>query len=687
MANWLNFRRKATDAEIAATVPLVNDLSSVTYPEDNYQNFAVQGYNRSSIVNACIRELSTGAASARYYAQADTADGMVEVENSRLTQLLYRPNPDQDFYSWIERLVTYLYVSGNVYVLKERARDNSVVAMYLLRPDRMAVVPSGEGVSGYSYTIDGKEYFLDKEDVGHLKFPNPANDTYGLSPLHVLAKTVNLDMSMTDFAKVYFQNAGVPSGLLKIKRRLTSQQEADRLRSRWRSSFGGTNNFHKVAVLDDDAEYQQMASSPSDMALTELHNHTESRICSVLGVPPILISANVGLARSTFANYREARFSFHSETLEPLINRIVRFLNYCLYSELDRDEIAVDYSEMRGFLDDKESINARASSLFGSGIITLNEAREMVGQDALPEGEVRRLPANIVESTTPAVGQVLTEGFSGVLSASKTDPVTPRGRKMGEDLNKSRDQLTDKWEPKFDAYFKKLKNRVDGILGRYLSRNSELEKVERYPFSFSTLVPESEVGDLAEIFFQMFTEISKETYGIIDDAGVAGKVTWSEAAPTVSNLLTQAPVRAKLVHSTTQKIVQKALETGFSRGYSVEMLARGVPADNFAGLQATMNETRKRARLIARTEVMRSQNLTSVGLFKNQGFEYVRAYDVDGDPNDNYVPVGDPYGRTCIQRDGQVYSVEDAGNIEDHPNGTLSWVPMPRNYVHEGAVI
>lgn len=47
----------------------------------------------------------------------------------------------------------------------------------------------------------------------------------------------------------------------------------------------------------------------------------------------------------------------------------------------------------------------------------------------------------------------------------------------------------------------------------------------------------------------------------------------------------------------------------------------------------------------------------------------------------------DPYGRTCIERDGQVYTVEQANNINDHPNGTLSWSPMPRDFVPEEANI
>jgi len=687
MPNWFPFFQKEVTYDVASSVPLVNDLSNVVYPEDNYGNYAKEGYGRNAIVNACIRELATGTAAAKFYVQRDTTDGLVEVEGTPLANLIMYPNGTQDFYHWLERLVTYLYVSGNAYILKERSRGNQITGLYLLRPDRVSIMPSGEGVKGYSYEVDGKEYFLKPEDVGHMSFPNPSGDLYGLSPLHVLTKTINLDLSMTDFAKVFFQNAGVPSGLLKVKRRLTSQEEATRIRSRWRSSFGGTNNFHSVAVLDDDADYQQMASAPSEMALTDLHNHTESRICSVLGVPPILISANVGLQRSTFSNYREARFSFHSETLEPLIDKIVRFLNYCIGMEMG-ETIAVDLTEMRGFLDDKETINARAAQLFTSGIVTLNEAREMVGEDALPDGEVRRLPANIIESMSPTESLAGMSGFSALYSAEKKDdPVAYRGKAMGKELNRDRDTLTEKYTPVYTKYFKSQKSRVDGILGRFLSRDFEIEKAGGFPFTADSLIPDTELGNLSEILWKMYVEVSKNTFGIVNTSGLAGQLEWSEAHPVVAQVLTTVPTRAKMIHSTTHKHVQRAINTAFERGYSIEQLARGVPDEGFKGIKTVMQETEKRAVLIARTEIMRSQNLTSVNMFKNQGFEWVRAFDIDGDPNDTYVPAGDPYGRTCIERNDQIYNVEDAYDIEDHPNGTLSWIPMPRNYVPEGVTV
>ena len=188
MALW-PWTNKSEDDAIAATIPLLTDTSSVQYPADNYLNFAKDGYGRNEIVHACIRELSTGVASARFIAQKETADGgVVEMFGTPLAKLLDRPNKDNDFYHWIERLVTYLYVSGNAYVLKERNKTNGIMALWLLRPDRVAIKPTDRGVNAYAYEIDGKTYEIPAEDVGHLSLPNPSGDVYGLSPLHEIGR-------------------------------------------------------------------------------------------------------------------------------------------------------------------------------------------------------------------------------------------------------------------------------------------------------------------------------------------------------------------------------------------------------------------------------------------------------------------------------------------------------------------
>ena len=692
MARFWPFQAKATDSDIAATVPMVRDTNKTQYPADNYSNFSQQGYGRNEIVHACIRELAQGSSTARdFVGKRDAEGGITEDENNALAVLLERPNFNQDLHSFLSNLVTFLQVAGNVYVLKERARSNKVTSLWLLRPDRVAIQPEERGVNKYVYTIDGNEYQLAAEDVAHMSLPNPSGDVYGLSPLHVLAKTINLDMSMTDFSKSYFENAGVPSGLLKVKRRLTSQDEATRIRGRWRSSFGGAKNMNSVAVLDEDAEYHPISDSPDKMALVDMHNNTESRICSVFGVPPILIGANVGLQRSTFSNYREARFSFHFETLEPMINDIIRFLNFCLSYDFPSDgEIMADFSDMRSSFDDKDSITGRATGLFQAGILTLNEARALVGADAIETGDVRRIPANIIEAGSFDDAQVLSIQQSVPSTALKEGQkadgrVAPGAVRLRRALLKEREELTDKMEKGIRRYLKRIQNRADGVLGRYMERGSE--EMKDFPFTWADLVPDAEEQDLQKTLYRLYSEVAANTFENVNASNIAGHLEYSDKIPAVQRILTQASTRANLIHGTTKKIVQRSVSSALERGYSIEQLARGVPADNFPGIRSTLGETQIRARLIARTEVMRSQNLSSLAHFSTQGFEYMRADDVDGDEGDTYIDPGDPYGRTCIERNGEVYHVNDAQNINDHPNGTLNWSPMPRTYQPEGVVV
>ena len=678
--------------ELSTTVPLNMGAGIASYPDANYANFASEGYAKNEIVHACIRELSISAATPKYHITAPSRDGgIVEVGSGLLYDLITTPNPHTDWYSFIERLVTFLMVAGNAYAVKERGRNDQVNALYLLRPDRVAIVPGDYGARGYIYTVGGVEYSIDVRDMCHLALPNPGGDIYGLSPLQVLSRTVNLDLNMTDFAKVYFQNAGVPSGLLKVKRRLTSQEEASTIRARWRSQFGGANNFHRIAVLDDDAEYQPMSNSPKDMALEGLHNLTESRICAVFGVPPILVGANVGLQRSTYSNYREARLAFHSETLEPLVARILRYFNRNLFAEYGGNEtLAVDWSAMRAVLDDAAAASARITALFAGGLVTLNEAREELGFEAVADGGVRRIPSSIFEvaegqSATVAVEAAPVEAALSAPVEYKAPRIAPRGRILQRRILEEREEETDALAAKLRRHFRGIRNRVDGILGRYMERQTGEAKA--FPFDVEDMLPPLETGNLSDILRAAQAKASKRTFQTISSVGVAGELDWSEKLPVIQRILNTAPARAQMIHRTTSKAIGTGVKIALERGYSIEQLARGVPDDNFPGLRSILTETDNRARLIARTETMRTQNQSSIGYYQTQGMMYVQADDVDGDADDTYVDPGDPFGRTCAERHGQIYQLADAHNIDDHPNGTLNWMPMPRGYQPDEAAL
>ena len=154
MAFWDTLLRKQQGQELSTTVPLNMGAGIASYPDVHYANFASEGYGKNEIVHACIRELAISAASPRYFIQAPATDGgIVEVTSGLLYDLINHPNETDDWYSFIEQLVTYLMVAGNAYVYKERARTSKVSGLYLLRPDRVRIIGASYGASGYVYEV------------------------------------------------------------------------------------------------------------------------------------------------------------------------------------------------------------------------------------------------------------------------------------------------------------------------------------------------------------------------------------------------------------------------------------------------------------------------------------------------------------------------------------------------------
>ena len=62
----------------------------------------------------------------------------------------------------------------------------------------------------------------------------------------------------------------------------------------------------------------------------------------------------------------------------------------------------------------------------------------------------------------------------------------------------------------------------------------------------------------------------------------------------------------------------------------------------------------------------------------------MRAYDPDGDPADNYIGED---GRTCSERSGLVYTVDDSIDIQSHPNCKLTWTAIDLTQAQEMGLV
>lgn len=373
----------------------------------SYETFAREGYSRNELVYACIEELATSAAEPRIAAYRRTPEGLERLDAHPILDLLERPNPFTDRFTFWATVITHLAIAGNAYAEKVRSRAGRVVELWLWRPDWVRVVPDPERfISHYVVQVGGQSYRVEPRDMVHFKTRHPLDQFYGMPPLMVAAGRVDLDNYMRQFVRAFFENAGVPMGLLTVNRVLTEEQRRE-LQGRFRQEFGGPSGWHRLMVMEGaEAKFEAMGMplGQRGLVLPELDEITETRICMVFGVPPILVGSRLGLQRSTYANYREARASFWDETLVPLYKMLAARLNLSLVPDFAGvDEVQFDLSDVQALQEDRDAVHERARRNAQAGIWTIEEARLETGKEAEPDPAGHLLlPLNVVPTRVSA---------------------------------------------------------------------------------------------------------------------------------------------------------------------------------------------------------------------------------------------------------------------------------------------
>ena len=383
----------------ARMIPVWQQGKPLPQPRD-FKKFADEGYRLNSIIHACVQEIASSAAEPRLIVEQNQSGEWVEVEDTgaevadgelALLRLFDNPNREQSQFEFLENLVTYLMVMGNDFVHKVRSGRGVPVELWHLRPDRMKIVPGADGIVE-SYRL-GSSGLTDKpikaEDVTHIQArPDPIDDYWGLSPIVACARAADVDDQVLDYIRAFFENAGTPAGILTLKTQV-HKDERDRILEMWRDRQTGPEGWHGLAVLDADAEFQNVGAAPGQLKIDFIFDSSESRICSVFGVPPIIVGTRIGLIRSTFANYREARRSFWRETLSPLYARIADKLTHGVATEFGDDlRVRFDLTGIEELQESHETKRAHAMQAWDKGVMTLNEARLMIELEELPDGDI-----------------------------------------------------------------------------------------------------------------------------------------------------------------------------------------------------------------------------------------------------------------------------------------------------------
>src|SRR5690606_9298295 len=228
-----------------------------------------------------------------------------------------------------------------------------------------------------------------------------------------------------------------------------------------------------------DAEFQKIGLSFEEMGFDVLDARSEARICMVLGVPPILVGAKIGLDRATYSNYNEARLAWWEDTLRPQDRNFESVIQGALAPEFGTDIVVeFDFGNVPALKESEDAKWTRTTSALGAGYITVNEARLFIGLDDIGEPGDRFLrPTSAAE--VDMAGERVNAPVMELLPAGDEDPaadddLTEEAARYLDMEAKARRQAPDAAERRafekrlrkgLEEYFTGQLERIEGAVG------------------------------------------------------------------------------------------------------------------------------------------------------------------------------------------------------------------------------
>ena len=634
---------------------------AVWTPKD-YENFAREGYGNNVYVYSCVRLIAQSCAGIPWLLYEQKKDKLEELDfNHPLLKVWSRPNPFEGFGAWFEAMVSYLLLSGNTYIERTLARPSDKLELYALRPDRMKIVPGNKSnpITRYEYMVNGNTTPFEPELILHIKYFNPLNDFYGMSPIEASARSIDENNESRKWNVALLQNSAQPSGILSTDQTL-SEETRNILREQAVELYGGSKNAGNVFVAEAGLKFQPIGLTPVDMSWLEGSKLSAREIAIAYNVAPELIGDN---SSKTYSNYGEARKALYQETVLPLMDYLKDAFNNWLVP-LWGENLYLDYDKdgIEALQEDQDKLYNRMFGAVDRGIITRNEAREMLGFQTLKVPEADRL--YIPFSLTPINEEPTEEEPEKEPTEEPIEEETEKSfsqkktifseEKLAELWEYKRKHYWDPWEKKWKKALKPYFDEQEKeVLKNIENRKAAIRKEDIYEI-------EQWNKKLRKLSKPLLLEIIKGgVEAAINELGI--EVAWNIDNPRVNDWIKEElGNKIKGINDTTLEKLKGTLQDGIDLGEGVDDLAKRV--------RETFEDARGyRAENIARTETISAFTEGNRQLYQEAGVKQLQFWAAQDE-------------RTCEEcflEHGKKYDIQEAqGVIPKHVNCRCTWVAV-----------
>ena len=364
--------------------------------------FALYGYK--GLAGACIDVIANSVASNEWYLlkpkdknkkinyeiitkdRKPLPDEIVS-ENDEIYKLLLKPNPIFDWYEHIQFHQIFMEIRGESYWYLAKDGLGRVKEIWLIPPFFVNPVRSTKKnthpyeIERYDiYTITGTVP-VDPDDVIYFRNPNPYNPIRGIGTLEKAVIERDLNIFSKIYARNFFKNGGIPAGILVTEQKIP-EDELEELKRIWRDTYGGLDNSWKIAFLWGGWKYQEISVDPSAREFMNLGEWSRDDLLAVFGVP----ASKLGIVKDVNrANALVNDITFAKETILPRLKKLASKINYELFPKIGANGYYLSFKDPTPQNIEINIRKLRYGAMFG--ILTLNEARDLIGLPPVPDGD------------------------------------------------------------------------------------------------------------------------------------------------------------------------------------------------------------------------------------------------------------------------------------------------------------
>lgn len=341
--------------------------------------------------------------------------GLDELDNHVLLDLLENPNEQMDGEALMELTYLHLMLAGEAFWAKIRNGLGKPESLWPMFPYFMAEQRDDKRfISGWKYTINGVTSFWDADDIVQIKLTDPTNLYRGTGIVQAAARAIDTDAHAADWNRNFFQNSARPDFVLETDNTL-SDTVFQRLKLQWEDRHKGVINAFKIGILEAGLKLNNVTMSQKDMDFLAGRNFNKDQILAMFGVSATILGL---VSDANRANMEAADYNHAKRVIKPLQSRVASAINHKLAPEYDTKLVI-------GFTDpvpeDKQFMLDEQTK--GENVIwTINEIREMRGLDPVDGGDLMYQPINMQPIGTPPPTPVAVPPPDDNNDDDKTDP-------------------------------------------------------------------------------------------------------------------------------------------------------------------------------------------------------------------------------------------------------------------------